>query len=1012
MYKQKPPIFEFIGIDETEYFDHYGTKRHSGRFPYGSGDNPYQHEKWGVFLSRIDELKADGWTETPENIKKAFGEEMTTSQYRKEKAWAEYKNRLYLVQTAERLKTKGCEENGWQPMTNKEVAEKMGLAGESSVRSLLDTNKRDRMMETQVTADNLKKIVDSKNMVDVGSGSAQMLGINENKFKNALYLLEKEGYHIYKCRVPNATNEGAYTTMTVLATPDTMYKEVYEFDKIGTLKEYKSHDGGETISTKEPLKYPKSMDSSRLEIRYREQGGIDKDGTIEIRRGVKDLALTDSTGKGNESSYAQVRILVDGTHYIKGMAVYSDNLPKGKDIIFNTNKKIGTPMTDVLKEIKDDPSDPFGSLIKEQNYYISKDGKKTQGLINYRAIEGDWSEWKDSLPSQFLSKQSTTLAKKQLNLAKESKANEFKSIQNINNPVIRKYYLKSFAEDCDSAAVHLSAAALPGQHYQVLLALPSLKETEVYAPNYKDGIKLALVRYPHGGTFEIPILTVNNRNRTAKQLLGNNPKDAVMVNSKVAERLSGADFDGDTVMCIPTHNAKSGVKITSKPALKDLENYDPKDSYGCASKKKDSNGVTHYYDGAGYEYPLLGKTATQRQMGEVTNLINDMTLGGASDKEIARAVKHSMTIIDANKHHLNYKLSEAENDIASLKAKYQTGGASTIISRAKSPIRVAKTQGEARINIKGKDYYDSSRPEGALISKLSDDLYEPVQKYDKKTKKYVVTTTDGRKITYDPTDKGEVKAYAPVKSSTTPSGKKVYGPQITNADGTLEYRVNTRTQETHKMLATDDAYTLVSPGRTAMELVYADYANSMKAMANQARKEYATTSNAQTNTKAKKTYANEVASLTSKLNTALKNAPIERQAQRMAATAKAAKEKEAKTKGEILTKQERGKIAQKSINKYREEYGAVKRRDRYIPITDREWEAIQAGAVSSNVLNKILNNTDPDELRERATPKENVTVSSSMIARIKSLSNSNYTQDQIARMLGISTSTVSKYAKE
>lgn len=193
MYKDKPPITDIFGIDEkSEYLTHYGTKRHSGRYPYGSGDNPYQHEAWGVFLSRLDELRDSGWTDTPENIKKEFGEEMTVAQFRKERYWATYKNRCYLVQTAERLKSKGCEENGWQPMTNKEIADKMGLPGESSVRSLLDTKKKDRMMETQVTADELKKIVDSKNMVDVGSGSAQMLGINENKFKNALYLLEKE----------------------------------------------------------------------------------------------------------------------------------------------------------------------------------------------------------------------------------------------------------------------------------------------------------------------------------------------------------------------------------------------------------------------------------------------------------------------------------------------------------------------------------------------------------------------------------------------------------------------------------------------------------------------------------------------------------------------------------------------------------------------------------------------------------------------------------------------------
>lgn len=67
----------------------------------------------------------------------------------------------------------------------------------------------------------------------------------------------------------------------------------------------------------------------------------------------------------------------------------------------------------------------------------------------------------------------------------------------------------------------------------------------MYAPNYKDGETVALIRYPHGGTFEIPILTVNNKQAEGKRVLGNTPADAIGINSKVAGRLSGADFDGD-----------------------------------------------------------------------------------------------------------------------------------------------------------------------------------------------------------------------------------------------------------------------------------------------------------------------------------------------------------------------------------------------------------------------------------------------------------------------------------
>ena len=115
-----------------------------------------------------------------------------------------------------------------------------------------------------------------------------------------------------------------------------------------------STDGGVTFNE---LKKPTSIDSKRISICYGDEGGLNKDGVIEIRRGVPDLDL------GN-SHYAQVRILVDGTHYLKGMAMYSDDIPDGVDIVFNTNKKSGTDKMNVLKPIKDDPENPFGALIK------------------------------------------------------------------------------------------------------------------------------------------------------------------------------------------------------------------------------------------------------------------------------------------------------------------------------------------------------------------------------------------------------------------------------------------------------------------------------------------------------------------------------------------------------------------------------------------------------------------------------------------------------------------------
>ena len=79
-----------------------------------------------------------------------------------------------------------------------------------------------------------------------------------------------------------------------------------------------------------------------------------------------------------------------------------------------------------------------------------------------------------------------------------------------------------------------------------------------------------------------------------------------------------------------------------------------------------------------------------------------------------------------------------------------------------------------------------------------------------------------------------------------------------------------------------------------------------------------------------------------------------------------------------------------------------------IDITDREWEAIQAGAISENTLAQILNNTDIDKIRERATPRARTELSAAKTARIKALKASGYTIDEIAKAVGVSSSTVVK----
>lgn len=942
---------------DKEVLEHYGMPRRSGRYPWGSGDEPYQHSR--DFLGRVEEMRKSGFTYTDSEtgkrytgdnaIAKSLG--YSSTDFRTVYAIAKDARRTDDVATAKRLKEK-------EGMNVSEIGRKMGI-NESSVRSLLNSDRESRMKQARDTADFLKERVDSSRhgMIDVGNGVEKELRISKEKLDQALFMLQAEGhYEVYSGRFDQVTNKGQMTTQKVLCKPGTEHKDIYQLDKIDTVKDYISRDDGKTFEKK--FHYPESMDSKRLKIRYAEDGGVERDGLVQLRPGVPDLSL-------GESRYSQVRIMVDNKKYIKGMAVYGDpkDFPPGVDVIFNTNKHKDKSKLEVLKDIKSDPDNPFGSLIKDadqggQYWYTDKSGKKKLGLINKRSDEGDWTEWKDALPSQFLSKQTKSMAEKQLGIAKANKEEEFAEIMALTNPTIKKYYLNKFAQSCDSAAVHMKAAALPGQKYHVILPMTTMSDREVYAPNYADGTKLALIRYPHGGTFEIPIVTVNNKNREGIKMIGKTSVDAIGINSKVAERLSGADFDGDTVMCIPTGNGK--VKVANKPPLKELEGFDNKLEYGTVMKIG-SDKKEHYYRN-GNEVQIMKKTDTE--MGRISNLITDMTLLGADDHEIARAVKHSMVVIDAEKHKLDYKASEKDNNISALMKKYQgkaRGGASTIVSRGSGEKDVVKRQGTPKINQKGKDWYDPSRPEGALIYRKADDADYIVTKVNKRT-------------------------------------------------GETTEVVKTRTQKSTKMAETDDAMTLVSERKHPMELVYAEYANSMKAMGNKARTEMVNTGKIAYNRDAKRKYKNEVESLTEKLRKAELNTVRERTANRMAAATVAAKKKAAEDAGEKLKSKDIKKAGQVALTKYREEVGSIARKERNIIINDKEWEAIQSGAISETTLKRILNNCDPDSLRQRAMPKESKTLTTAKMNRIKAMSAS-YTIAQIADKLGVSTSTVSKYLK-
>lgn len=887
---------------------HYGVKRRSGRYPWGSGDNPYQHG--GDFLSRVEELQRLGKSE--KEIAQEIG--LSTTDLRMQVRVAKHERRALQADRARSLRDDG--------KTLDEIASIMGFKNDSSVRALLNENTAENKNKARATAEILKKELAEKGALDVGTGVERTLGVSTGVLQEALFILETEGYNRYGVGVPQVNDPKKRTITPVISVPEIDQREVYQnLDLVKSVGEYHSSDGGDSWDKRE---YPASIDSSRVKILYGDEGGALKDGVIEIRRGVADLDLGDS-------HYAQVRILVDGTHYLKGMAMYSDDMPEGADIMFNTNKHSGTPKMEVMKPIQADPDNPFGAFIKAngQSHYIDADGTEKLSAINKLKEEGDWDKMSKNLSSQFLSKQPLQLIRKQLDLTYADAADEFAEICALTNPTVKRKLLLDFADECDSAAIHLKAAALPRQSTQVILPLNAMKETEIFAPNYRDGEQVALVRYPHGGTFEIPILTVNNKNPSAISILGKNIRDAVGINPKVAERLSGADFDGDQVVVIPTGR---GVKIQSTRALKDLEGFDPKTQYSTEGK----TGVRLLSKGA----------ATQRQMGEISNLITDMTLKGAPESEIARAVKHSMVVIDAAKHKLDYRQSEKDNGIAELRKRYQgytdeegkeRGGASTLLSRRKQTVDVPERQGSGVIDPQT----------GKVVYKESGRTY-----VDPKTGKTVLATTKVSRIE-----------------------------------------------------ALDDVRKLSSG--TLQEEAYAEHANRMKALANQARLEYKATPTLKRSASAAKAFEPEVTRLMSALRVAQLNAPREREAQRIANARVKAKVQD----NNITDKDEISKIRRAAINDARVATGASGKRTR-ITISDGEWTAIQAGAISDTTLSEILRYAEPKTVRERATPRATTQLSQARVNRIKALANSGHTNAEIAEALGISTSAVSRYLNE
>lgn len=966
-YEERNVFDETTGQYRKEFIAHYGTPRHSGRYPWGSGKNPQRSKNW---LQRADDLAKQGLSE--KEIAQAFG--LSTGDYRAIRKNYKYQEGMLNQQEAVKLRDKG-----W---SNVAIAEKLGVS-EGTVRNMLDPTKKQRENTVVNIATNLEDVLKTKPFLDVGEGVNRQLNISEPQLHAALLYLKDQGYNVYDYQLPQVSNPTQHTNLKILCDGD-----ISRADLRKHLGEVTSPDGlyfenyGEDAVTRKPIP---SIDSSRIKVNYTETGGSEKDGVIEIRPGTEDLSL-------GGRNYAQVRIGVDGTHYLKGMAIYGDpsKMPDGVDIIFNTNKHQGTEMTGtgdntVLKQMKNDPQNPFGAAFRQWEYQDSN-GESHVSPINIVNDDKDWEGWKKNLSSQFLSKQMPALAKRQLDIRYSEMNDEFNELNSITNPTLKRQMLEEFADSCDSAAVHLKAAALPRQGSFAILPVTSLKDNEVYAPMYNNGEEVILVRHPHAGTFEIPRLIVNNDNAEGKGALGTSPAHAIGINSHVANQLSGADYDGDTVLVIPT----AGQKLKTSAPLDGLKDFNPTEKY---SRSPEDPIRTGKGDG---EKKGDGFNKGQ-QMGMASNLITDMTIKGASMDEIERAVKHSMVVIDAEKHNLDWKQSEADNGIAELRQKYQDGGgASTLISMSK---------GEARI---------PERKEVYGTTKMTDAEYKEYQESGGRKNSFKLTPEE-----YERYQKGEViyretgRTYSKDKKITDPSKMTPEELERYNSGKTV-YRKTGKTEEAvtklSNMEAVSDAHELSSG--YYIEEIYADHANRMKALGNEARKAARATGLLEQNKSAKETYDDVVGkdgSLTKKLALAELEAPKERQAQMIARSvmdAKVQADPSLKDKDHV---DKYKKLASKALEAARDAVNGGDHRKRYrIELTDREWEAIQAGAISDAKFKTVIRYSDKEELKKRALPRRTTSLSTSTKSRARLMLNAGYAPSTVAKDLGISIETLRK----
>ena len=1033
----------------NDYLMHVGVAhdeeppgRGSGRYPYGSGNRPHQHD-WDL-KARYEKLRSfidpeTGKPYTEKEIAAQMG--YTKEEWDKEKKEWVQGGHIAKLRAEKEIATANVnsdkyEEVMWyynhidpktgKPYTRAEVARLMGI-NESSVRSIENTKTSAADNQLFRAANELKSISEEKGFIDISKGAELSLGVSPDRLNTVVEVLKKEGYTVQNISIPQATNPNRLTTMSVLCPPG---MEGEAFKHRFEVKSIEDISGIDNVATLKGWQDPVKVDLNRVKILYDEDGGTAKDGMIEIRAKLDSqgnpIPACEDLSLGN-ARYGQVRIAVDcgeeGIRYIKGMAVYNPDLPKGMDIRVNSNKSKEDGVKKALKDYESDSPNPFGASVV-QTYVRDKDGKifidPSTGKPKLSAIqfvgtptdddhdmhvEGSWGNWNRNLPAQFLAKQSLPLVQQQLKLKTLNVESEYKDILSLTNPTVKKKMLLDFADQCDAAAVDLKAAPLPGQGVHVILQSNTLKDNEIFAPNYANGTVVALVRFPHTGPFEIPVCTVNNHDKESINQIGKNAKDAVCVSSNTASKLSGADFDGDTAIVIPMtrKNSQGGfdkfVNIKATDQLPGMQNFNPTAEYG----EKKFQGV---------KYHKMTEQEKGREMGVVSNLITDMYAKGCEDPDhLARAVKYSMVVIDAEKHNLNYKQAAKDYRIDELKDIYQKNpdgshGASSLISRSKSPKEIPIRSERFNINKETgeKEYFapkKTTKNERSRVKAEAPEDYRWIDESGKAHKSKYFKDENGKDI------------YATVGGKVKQDETGNYYYDRGTGKDAKDIWVNTGktipiTQKIAWMDKAKDAKELLSDNPNAIEKTYADYANHMKALGNKARKEYQRINSDpkekaknKINPSAKKEYAAEVESLEQKLIEAKKNKPRERQAQLLCNSRINAAL--ADDPDRYSSQEERRKLRGIMLKQARIDCGAQKSR---VTFTDREWEAIQNHAIGETKLLELLDNSDSTEYVSRSLPRES-RITPAKKSLVQAYYKAGYTYEQIAAITNVPQGSIS-----